>query len=481
MRRGCTELAFLLLLGLALVACGGSDTDKAGGSEAGEPVVLTLANMDPDPTNIGSPDFIAAVERLSGGSIRIDETHGWNSDAPIEEVEKRTIEDVRAGKVDIALIPARAWDTVGVKSFQALVAPFLVDSVGLGRRVVQSPLAGRMLEGVEPLGLVGIAVLPGTLRYPLGVSKPLVGPSDYEGATIGIRPSGVAELTFRALGGEAEVFVPGSVAGLDGAELDPVTIATNSYEEQSKALTGNVVLWPRPDTIVMNRQAFDALSEAQQDVLYSAGLIAVEPLIERFADHDGWLQRESVCGGGDFGLVAASPADLEALRAAVQPVYEELERDPVTRELIAAIRAMRGEEVLTAEPPLRCSEEGAAAAPAAAPEQLEGRWEATLTRDELVQVGRVSPELAGELAGAWSLELADGKLRAHNPTAPLATGTYTVEGDVLTVVWQQGASLEPGSLAVFGWSVYRDSLTLFEIPDGDPLHAMMIKPWRRAS
>jgi TRAP-type C4-dicarboxylate transport system substrate-binding protein len=481
MGRAGVPLAALLSLALAMSACGGSETDKAGGPDAGEPVVLTLANMDTDPTNIDSPDFIAAVERASGGSIRIDETHGWRSDAPLGEQEQRTIEDVRAGKVDLAVIPARAWDTVGVTSFQALVAPFLVDSADLERRVVESEVAARMLEGVEPLGLAGLALLPGALRYPLGVSKPLLGPADYEGATIGIRPSGVAELTFRALGGEAEVFAPGSLAGLDGAELDPVTIAFVRYDEQSTALTANVVLWPRAVTIVMNRKAFDALSDTQQAVLATAGREAIEGYISRWADHDGLLGR--VCNGGHFQLATASAGDREALRAAVQPVYEELERDPVTRELIASIEAMRGQELLAGAESLRCADEGAAAsAGSETSPELEGRWEATLSRDELVQAGAVSPETARNLAGDWALELGDGTIRALNADTDTvgATGTYSVEGAVMTIVWQEGTGITPGSSNVLGWSVYRDSLRFSAVPGGEPMFALTIKPFRRA-
>jgi TRAP-type C4-dicarboxylate transport system substrate-binding protein len=468
-------------LALALAACGGSGSDKAGGAETSEQVVLTLANMDPDPTNIDSPDFVAAVERLSGGSIRIEEKNGWRSDAPIEEGEQRTIEDVRSGKADLTIVPARVWDTIGVKSFRALVAPFLVDSVDLERRVIESPLAARMLEGVEPLGLVGIAVLPGALRYPLGVSRPLVGPADYQGATIGIRPAGVAELTFRALGAEAEVFVPGSLSALDGAELDPVTIATNSYEEQSAALTANVVLWPRAMTIVMNRAAFEALSEEQQHALVLAGRDAVGPLIDRFSDHDGWLERERVCGG-DFSLVTATAADLEDLRAAVQPVYEELERDPVTRELVAAIRQMRGEAQLATAETLRCPPDSVTpqAAGELAPE-LEGQWKATLTREELIQEGELTPAAAAQLAGDRVLQFEDGRFSTKTSAdAPQATGTYTVNGNVLTIVWEQGPGIEPGWTTVVGWSVYRDALTFSVVPDGEPMLALTIKPFVRA-
>ena len=48
------------------------------------------------------------------------------------------IEDVQAGKVDMGWVGARAFDAVGVTSFQALVAPFLVDSYELQDRVFQA-------------------------------------------------------------------------------------------------------------------------------------------------------------------------------------------------------------------------------------------------------------------------------------------------------------------------------------------------------
>lgn len=470
------------LAGGSLAAgCGGSAPgDKAGGPETDATVVLTLANMDADPTNIDSPDFVAAVEHLSGGALRIDVKHGWRSDSSAEEVEKDTIDDVRAGKVDLAVIPARAWDTVGVESFQALLAPFLVDSVDFERQVLESDIATRMLEGVEPLGLVGVTVLPGALRYPLGVSAALVRPADYEGATIGIRPSELAELTFRQLGAEPEVFEPGSVSGLDGAELDPVTIASNRYEEQAAALTGNMVLWPRAMTIVMNRKAFETLSGEQQDVLLRAGRDAIEGVIGRFADHDGLLHR--VCDSDSFVLATATADDLQRFQLAVQPVYEELERNAVVHELITEVRAMRNRELFTGQESLSCPEDTASTSTAGdAARELAGQWTATLSRDELLGAGVLDPELAAQAAGGWTLQFEGESVRVHNPTAglPPATGRYSVDGEVLTIVWDQGIEIPQGLETVFGWSVYRDSLTLSAVPDGDPLLALTIKAWKR--
>jgi TRAP-type transport system periplasmic protein len=181
-------------LAVAASACAGSGEDKAGGSSRGKPVVLTLA-LD---NGVDSDEFVKAVERLSGGSVRIDVKASWRRGQFDQEAQ--TIADVRAGKFDLALVGARAWDTVGVTTFQALLAPFLVDSYALQRRVLGSEVAGRMLAGVEQLGLVGVALLPGPLRRPLGVSQALVRPEDYDGVTVGIGPGRVAESTFRELG-----------------------------------------------------------------------------------------------------------------------------------------------------------------------------------------------------------------------------------------------------------------------------------------
>ena len=102
-------------------------------------------------------------------------------------------------------------------------------------------------------------------------------PGDYAGATIGIRPSGIERETFEALGARAQPYPAGSLAGLDGADLDVSTIAGNHYEKQARELTTNVVFSPRALVIVMNREKFDALTGAQQAVLRSAGRAAVEP------------------------------------------------------------------------------------------------------------------------------------------------------------------------------------------------------------
>ena len=78
--------------------------------------------------------------------------------------------------------------------------PFLIDSLALERRAIDPPFAGRALAAVRKTGVVGIAVLPGRLRRPLGLTRPLLRPDDYRGARVAIRLGRVAEQTLHALG-----------------------------------------------------------------------------------------------------------------------------------------------------------------------------------------------------------------------------------------------------------------------------------------
>jgi TRAP-type C4-dicarboxylate transport system substrate-binding protein len=301
--------------------------------------VLTLAAHDDDEA-YGT--FAAAVKRLSGGSMRVRIASNWRVTGTRSErdFERGIVGDVRSGKVPLGIVGVRVWDTLGVDSFQALVAPFLVQSLATEGRALRSPLAPRALAGVRRLGIVGVALLPGRLRRPLGIKRMFVGPSDYRGAKIAVRVGRVAEATFAALGATPRSYVPGNVMGFDGVETDPLTITENGWDQGVHGLTGNVVLWPKPQTIFMNRKAFDALTPAQQRILAEAGREALAPELVRIA-RDQRLGVSLLCGDDGFRLESASAADAKALRRAVQPVYDVIERNPLTRRWIAEIARTR--------------------------------------------------------------------------------------------------------------------------------------------
>jgi TRAP-type C4-dicarboxylate transport system substrate-binding protein len=469
--RALTVLAALAVMVAAGAGCG-SGVDKAGGTHTPQPVVLTLVHheFDPDPIQY----WIDEVQRRSGGSLRIQMTSRY----PPQEYayDKATIADVQAGKVQLANVSTRVFDTVGVTSFQALLAPFLIDNHPLERRVLESDLVGEMLAGTSKLGLVGLEVIPTQLRKPIGVSRPLVTLKDYQGARIGVREGEVAKATFKALGATPVPSTPKKPQdGLDGGDG---SIATN-VDQGTKAVTSNVTLWPRPMTLVINRKTFESLTPSQQEALQTAG----SAVLSRQFDFAQALRAEDEgkeCRRG-FPFVQASNQDLAALRRAVQPVYDQLERDAETKSLLQRILAMKHEARAAATPDNpRCSPSSAAAGGVAQKvTALDGVYRTSFTREELAK----SPLLAdaGEINdqnwGDFTLTFDHGRVTftQRNDLDHYSTsGTYTLDGKLITLKFTEGGNAGETFSGI--WSLYRDVLTFKR---GALTTPYVLKPWRR--
>ncbi len=467
---GAVRAAALAALAASLVVavsgCSDAGGDKLGGPKDVKAVVLTLEQSDPD---YSGAQFAAAVAKRSGGSIRVDVSPAWHRDRL--DFERGIVEDVRAGRSDLGVVGARVWDTLGVTSFQALLAPFLVDSLELERRVLDSPLAGRMLGGVDRGGVVGVALLPGPLRRPFGYHRRLVGRSDYIGARLGVYPGRVEEATLRSLGASTRQYLSLAGASREGAILNFWGIS-GGVGYRGKTLATNVVFWPRAETVVINRKALESLTPAQQEILRDAGRQAVAGRlseVERL-EKDAL---ESICERKLVSLVTVSRADVAALHAAVRPVYAQLERNTGTRELVAGIRMLRAgqrADVL----PVRCpSPTGAGAS------KLEGVWDSKASHAALLAVG-ASPAEAATYEGAARLELRDGRwtLRGDHTTV---TGTYVLKGDVIRLTMRTCTAnpCSPGAVTEYGWSFYRDTLSLARRPGATFWPRLVVSPGRQ--
>jgi TRAP-type C4-dicarboxylate transport system substrate-binding protein len=166
--RGGLLVAALALAGVLLSACGGGQADKAGGVP--KPVVLRLGDPYGPLPGDDTRYFVAQVERLSGGSLRlrhVPEVAG-SAGGPGER-EWRTAKLVRAGKVDLATLAARTWDLEGVTSLEALQAPMLVTSQAVLNRIVTGQIGDQMLRGLTKIGVTGLVLLPQALYHPFGL------------------------------------------------------------------------------------------------------------------------------------------------------------------------------------------------------------------------------------------------------------------------------------------------------------------------
>lgn len=476
------ELVLATVFALALlVGCAASGSNKAGGQSARKVLVLTLANPLGDSQEVEG--FAAEVSRLSGGTIRIDVRSGWRYGQVA--YENGLIGDVRAGRADLGVAGSRAWDSVGVSSMRALGAPLLINSYALQARVLRSPLAAQMLKGIAPLGVVGLGLLPGPLRRPFGVARPLLGPSDYARLRIGVQQSLVGSATFRALGATpvwyaAEGPIP-TVGGLEQAIYD---IESDQFHSV-RYLTANVALWPRPLVVFANRTAFAKLTPAQQRVLAQAATDDIGPETTLMRN-DERVTAASVCRSHVLQFVSATPANLVALNRAVQPVYAMLDRDPQTRAQIAQIEAMRRN--VPPEPAVPCPKTGTVRTPVG---PLDGVYQYAVTASDLNAAGAEPSELLSENEGKFTFVFDRGHFATttENPQACVwGYGTLSLKGGKLVLTFSDGGGIaptnatnKPGELFTLQWSLYRDVLTLRRVAGAVSPTPLVAKPWLRVS
>jgi TRAP-type C4-dicarboxylate transport system substrate-binding protein len=474
MNRRIRQLGMMLLATGIAAACGTAPAspaavpDKAAGV-AGAPHKLTLVIGEGGGE---AKDFADAVADLTDGRLEIDVEGEWRSGRP--DYETAIIKDVATGTADIGMVGIRAFDVVGVDAFQGFMAPFLVDNLDVARAAFQGDLAADLLDELRPAGVVGVGYRAEQMRRPIGVTRDFTSLADFRGATFGIRESKVSEMTAKALGATPKVVTPGSVSGLDGLEGSLVTVIDN-IGNGVRSATSNVNFWPRYYVIFVNAKTYDALSADQQQSLRGAAATSAATWATNASGYAAELHGVACRAGLAMPIVGS--AELAELRAAVEPVYQELEKNQRTKDVIAAIRALRAGDAPPQGLPT-CPDSPAPEAAEASP--IDGVWTTSFTKDELVS----SPFLSdgGEVNdgnwGDFELTMDQGRVRftQHNAIESYTTaGTFSVDGDVVTYRYETGGNaLETFTMR---WSLFQDTLSFQR--DGITPTPYLVKPWTR--
>jgi Bacterial extracellular solute-binding protein, family 7 len=454
--------------------------DKAGGSDA--PLVLRLGDVDaedePNTTHV-LDYFRNQVVRLSGGTLRVRVIYdAAGHERP--DVEAQVARKVRDGSFDLGWIGAAAWDELGVTSFQALHAPFLVTDDLLLDRVATGPLAANMLSGLRPAGVRGLALIPESLRNPVGLRRPLVSLASFRGARLVVTPSRATDAALRALGA-TPVHALGKAQKLGEADGLLESLVAHLGPD---IVTGNASIFPVLHTLFANPTSLRALTAFERAALERAAARTLAHVVARRRSAQAAIDRfcsgRSASASGGGRVVLASRAELAALVRATRPVYSELERDPRTTSLIRQTRALK--RSLPPAPAIRvprgCSvppERGLTSSTAPrATTRLDGTYRWVLTKADAIRFGE-SPDQA-PVGGVGTMTLRAGKWQiGEGPDAP--RGTYAVAGNRIAFSW-------PSENSVLVFTFKRDhdgTLHLRPAPSveqGDRF-VWSSEPWRR--
>ena len=214
---------------------------------------------------------------------------------------------MRDDRADLGIVSARTFDTLGVTSFQALQAPYVVTSRRWPTRSSPTRSPGRCSTAPRQLGLVGIGLAFDFLAYPAGYGTPLLSPEDYRGKGFQVRPSRANDLLVQALGGTSD---PRNGQDLEKAVADKEVSGGWGYfvgptqPVGGMIFTANEPAFARANVIVVNEKVFAGLSAAQQQALRDAAAQTRDWMTTTHVDPV--VAAASYCSSG-FGSIASRP------------------------------------------------------------------------------------------------------------------------------------------------------------------------------
>ena len=272
---------------------------------------------------------------------------------------------VRAGEVDFAVLPARAWPAAGAPAFAALQAPFVLGH--LRRRPSRDRRPGRRsAQGdLEHAGVVPLYLAPAQLRRLLTV-KPLAGPEDFRGLRIRLYDEATTAASCRrSARGRSRASRPTTCSSAcssgdsTGSRPRRGPCSTTTTGARAHHITA-YALFTASTRSSRRPRAWERLSPepAGRDP-------AAARDTARFGPAQPWPatpKRSSSCADRRARDRRRAPAQLEALADATEPVRVALRRRPATAPVMRALEATEG-----AGPQMLAAPDACAPRPARAP------------------------------------------------------------------------------------------------------------------
>ena len=264
--------------------------------------------------------FAEEVARTTGGSVKV-EVFG---NAVLGSEEKMLIA-TQAGTIDFymgALSPIAARK----KELQIFDFPFLFASDAEAAAVLDGPAGQRLLDSLADMNIHGLAWSGGAFRNLSNSKRPVNSLADMKGLKVRVMQSPMALASFNAMGMNAvpmaftEVYTALETKALDGYEHPFVDMYANKMFEVQKHLTVTNHVYT-PVALVVSKKFWASLSPQQQAAVQVAAETTRAFQREVELREAGEVLNELKAKG--MVAVEMPPAELDAIRKAIQPVIEK--------------------------------------------------------------------------------------------------------------------------------------------------------------
>ena len=255
--------------------------------------------------------------------------------------EKETIEQTRAGAIDINRINAAPLSAL-TPEIEVLGLPFLFRSNEHMWAALQSDIGQEILASLRPHGLVGLTFYESGARSIYNSVRPIRKLEDAKGLRIRVQQSELQKAMIRAMGAEPIALAYGQVmTGLstgiiDGAENNwPSYVVTDHYKvARHYTLTEHTMT---PEVLVMSRKAWDALPPEDQAIFRDAARESSNYMHLQWRAWEERAREEARSAGNQI----VEEFDRRPFEAAMRPIYEDAMRNVNVRNLVERIRAIK--------------------------------------------------------------------------------------------------------------------------------------------
>lgn len=225
---------------------------------------------------------------------------------------------------------------------QVIDLPFMFGDDAETDKILLGPIGEEMLAGLDGSGMVGVAFWDNGFRDLSNSKKPIETLADFKGLNFRVIGAPIYINTFKALGANPvpmpfpEVYTALETGTVDGQDNPLLTVRDLKFYEVQKYLTHSKHAYSAM-VLLAGQPFWNRLSDEQKgwmkQAATEAGIGQREIMRAAVSDAMGYLGSE-----GGMTISEISPEALAEIRAAVQPVTDEMITDQ-TRPIYEKIRA----------------------------------------------------------------------------------------------------------------------------------------------
>jgi C4-dicarboxylate-binding protein DctP len=317
-------------------------TLACGGAYAQEPIVIKFSHVVTNDTPKGKAAlrFKELAEKATGGKVKVDVYPNSTLYKDKEELEA-----LQLGTVQMLAPSLAKFAPLGVKEFEAFDMPFIFPNKQALYRVTTGPLGKQLFAKLEPKGFHGLAYWDNGFKD-MTANKPLHTPADFRGLKMRIQSSKVLDAQFRALGANpqvlafSEVYQALQTGVVDGTENTPSNIFTQKMHEVQKHMTisdhGYIGY-----AVIVNKKFWDGLPADIRTKLDGA-MVEATKYANDIAQEENDKAIAAIKASGKTTVYTLTPAEREAWKKAMAPVYKQMESRVGKETLDAMAKAASG-------------------------------------------------------------------------------------------------------------------------------------------